>query len=266
MRQRPHLLVGLLVLVTAAGLTGCTNGDDSGGTTTTTSSATSGATSASPATESSTQTAAAGPASTGPELADRLAPALVEAGSYRATMANPEGGDPARAEASIAGDTLALHVRLDGKTQLTRIDGQGIWYTNEQGNWANGADLGAAAGMFDEILFSFDARSQIAGLKALPTMNNLGTEEINGVSTTHYQGGAPAADFGNALTPKSDALQTTGGDVAIDVWVDEQNRIVRFGYLLIPGDDAADQPSPTQQITDYSDYGASILVEAPKLG
>lgn len=265
MRQRARLLTGLLVLVTAAGLTGCTS-DDGGDTTSGPSGASGTTTAAVPATESSTQTAAAGPASTGPELADRLDPALTEAGSYRATMANPEGGAPARAEASIEGGKLALHVRLDSSTQLTRIDGQGIWYTDEQGKWASGAELGTAAGMFDEILFSFDARSQIAGLRALPTMNNLGTEDIDGVSTTHYQGGAPAADFGNALNPKSEALQTTGGDVAVDVWVDDKNRIVRFGYLFIPGEDAANQPAPTQQTTDYSDYGASILIEPPKVG
>ena len=249
MRLRSALAVTLLA---ALALAGCSDDGQSGedGTPTDTAS-------------SSTSTpGAVGPASTGNELADRLNEALTREGSYRATGNNPQPGAAVEAQAQFKGDKLSIHIAFDEQTQITRIEGEGAWYTDETGKWTTGdesADL-------DDAVFLYDQRSQIAGLTAIPTMNDLGTEEVNGVTATHYQGGTDAEAYGKALTPPSDILQTTGGDVAVDVWVDDKDRIVRFDYLLIPGEDFTDAISPQVQRTDYSGFGDDVSIKKPDLG
>lgn len=251
MRSRPVLAATLLAALTLAGC----SGDGQNGVETT--SVDPASTSASPADPATT-----GPASTGDELAGRLSQALAREGSYRATGVNPQPGPPVEAQATLDGDDLSIHISYDEQTQITRIDGQGAWYTDETGTWTDGsrsADL-------DDAVFLYDQRSQISGLTAIPTMNNLGTEQVDGVTATHYQGGTNAEDYGPALTPPSTILQDTGGDVAVDLWVDEKDRIVRFEYLLIPGEEFSDAMPAQSHRTDYSDFGAEVTITRPTLG
>lgn len=255
MRFRPVLAATLLA---ALALAGCSD-DGQGDPEATASGSASASASADPQ-------ATSGPAQTGNELADRLNAALTEEGSYRATVANAEAGAPVVAEAVVAGESMSLHATIDENTQLIRIDGKGVWYTDEQGAWHSGEELGEAVGMFDVLLFLFDQRSQIGGITAIPTMNNLGEETINGVTATHYQGGTSAKEFGNALKPASVALQNTDGDVAVDLWVDEEGRMIRFDYLLVPGEEVPEDGPATAQTTTYSDFGRKFTVEPPAMG
>lgn len=251
MHFRPVLAATLLAALTLAG---CSGDGQSGQEATPADSVSAGA--------SPGETGDVGPASTGDELADRLNQALAREGSYRAIGANPQPGAAVEAQATLDGDDLSIHISFDEQTQITRIDGEGAWFTDETGTWTDGS----SSADLNDAVFLYDQRSQIAGLAAIPTMNNLGTEQVDGVTTTHYQGGTNAENYGEALNPPSDILQTTGGDVAVDIWVDDEDRIVRFEYLLIPGEDFSDAISPQTHRTDYSDFGAEVTITRPDLG
>jgi hypothetical protein len=97
------------------------------------------------------------------------------------------------------------------------------------------------------------------GLKVLENVEDateVGPEEIDGVSTTHWRGTLPAADeiFG---------VKVHYSEIDTDVWIDAKDRVRRMTVSLTgPGIQGA--PTTTTKVAiDYFDFGQVPAIEAP---
>lgn len=107
--------------------------------------------------------------------------------------------------------------------------------------------LGATLGNLD----SFDPKATFGMLThGVKKVVDLGSEEIDGVSTTHYQ-----------LTITTKQLKKQLGQVAgvsktltVDVWLDSQDRMRRMRVLI---------PGSGQMTTDLSHWGEPVVIKAP---
>jgi hypothetical protein len=98
-----------------------------------------------------------------------------------------------------------------------------------------------------------------AGLKILEKVQGVeevGTEDIEGVATTHYRGTLPVAEEVFGVKTNFSAPET-------DVWIDPQNRVRRM-RLVVTGSLSKGQPNITseEEIT-FVDFGRIPKIEAP---
>ena len=147
-----------------------------------------------------------------------------------------------------------------------------------------GVDLGRvadAAGIDPEALGTFMTITPEASLDALQAAGKLeevGEEEIDGETTTHFKGEVKGKDLIAALPADQrdeaqrslDQLLAQSGqkDVAtpMDVWVDEEGRVRRMRQVTKT---PASQGVPAGEVAvslTYSDFGAELDVEPPAEG
>lgn len=81
-----------------------------------------------------------------------------------------------------------------------------------------------------------DPYSELALLRRITRLRNLGHEEIDGAETTHYRG----------------RLNIGAVKGQIDVWVDDEERVVRTR-----------QTDDFVSVRDFDDFGLAVEVEAP---
>ena len=130
-----------------------------------------------------------------------------------------------------------------------------------------------------------DPSATLDQLKALDSIEEVGTEEVRGVATTHYTGEVRLGDAFDELdeTQRDAVAGLYGGDldaaadmvVPFDVWVDEDG-LVRRIVQSISGDDLAAaiesggledadkvEGGSITTTVEYFDIGADISIEAP---
>jgi hypothetical protein len=97
------------------------------------------------------------------------------------------------------------------------------------------------------------------GLKIVERVNGakkIGTEDINGVSTTHYSGTFPPAE--EAFGVKIDS-----SELRVDVWIDGQDRVRRMKIAVTTSVNEDEGPVDTEMTIDYVDFGRVPKIELP---
>jgi hypothetical protein len=130
-----------------------------------------------------------------------------------------------------------------------------------------GVDLGAV-----QNPGSGDPRQMFAQLKAMSgDIEEVGTEEVRGVETTHYSGDVEIDNLHKALPPDRQAAarksieraKEVGGlkDYPLDVWIDDDDQVRRMRIRM--------EMEPRQQkvtfdfTMDFFDYGTRVDIDIP---
>jgi hypothetical protein len=118
-------------------------------------------------------------------------------------------------------------------------------------------------------LSTSDPMGQLDSLKDVADLEEVGTEDVNGVSTTHYTGTIDLqAALKSAGLPKDQvkaaekALAKPTEGATIDVWVDDQQRIVKVRQSVSLNVDGQGDSGLTSTMT-FSDFGTELDVTAP---
>jgi hypothetical protein len=161
--------------------------------------------------------------------------------------------------ADLLDEEVALRVLVADGTTYLQVDGlpllSGTWIEVGEAGGPLGVDADAATGGVDGAL---DA------LREVTDVTEVGVEAVGGVTATHYRAVLDAGDLADGLAALgslaskdvSEALADTS--ITIDVWIDEQGRLVRLEEQVpLPGGGSA---SITYAL---SDFGVPVEVEAP---
>lgn len=120
----------------------------------------------------------------------------------------------------------------------------------------------ATAGSDANTVSAPDASEQLGFLMNAKSVTEVGTETVDGVSTTHYR---LQADLGRSQGAVAGASLPTS--VPVDVWVDAQHRIVQEKVALSASAKASSSAAPQQVNTvttiQLSDFGTPVDVTAP---
>jgi len=124
-------------------------------------------------------------------------------------------------------------------------------------------------GMLGDLAGQADANSPKQGLEYLQGLSgdvqDLGQEDVNGRTTTHYRASIDYAkvldQLPNATAEQRDALSKLGV-VPADVWIDDQDRVVKTHMTIDAGGFGAG--AGTAELTmELSDFGVPIEVQPP---
>ena len=113
-------------------------------------------------------------------------------------------------------------------------------------------------------------------LASIGSVTNLGTEQLHGVSTTHYEalidyGTAYASLNSGAPVPLEapDATALTGLSIPLGLWIDEDGLVRRMSMefdtasLGLPAQELADAPGSISLQFDILEVGGTVVVQAP---
>jgi hypothetical protein len=92
----------------------------------------------------------------------------------------------------------------------------------------------------------------------------LGTEEVDGVETNHYNVVMATASYAEALDLPAEMAKLLPKEIGMEMWVDGDNRPRKFHQELeVP--DMTGSGTPTKSTTEgtYSDFGTDVDIEAP---
>ena len=119
---------------------------------------------------------------------------------------------------------------------------------------------GKAQGIDFSALLSQSPQRSLGQFQGLENVKKLGTEQVNGASTTHYRGHVDISKVpqGARIKALTHAVYTP-----FDIWVgNDDGYIRRFKFAvryIVPGGSDAD----FSLTTDYSDFGKSVDVSEP---
>lgn len=184
-----------------------------------------------------------------------------ESQKARVSLTAPSGqGGPPQEITTIIDGTMLYVMAPGAPTPWVRIDLE---------NLPEGAGLG---GLQD---LSNDPSAQIAFLKAAEDVEELGTEQVQGVETTHYSFTVNLAAAAEGLDEDTRAFldqqrQALGTDrLPAEVWIDEDDLLRRQAYTISipqpPGGSEAPSGAPQELSTtiEYTDYGVDVDVAPP---
>ena len=254
-RLAASALSGSLLVLTLAG---CGDGDKTADTAAEeTSSAASPSDSSSPS--SATTTESGGDAAASAAFLERLKAGMGEEGSVHVDMvmsgpfqAEAQGDTTYGPDGSEMQLTMEMSNLPGGAMEMVLVDGKAYMSmpgVTEPGKFFEVDQSNPAFGSLDDGLSPSDSfKAFEAGLEKV---EEVGTEEIDGVETTHYR---------LSVDAKS-ALEATGqGNVPglpktldYDVWLDSDDRMRRLVYEL----------AGTKLTMDMTDWGKDVSVEAP---
>jgi hypothetical protein len=129
--------------------------------------------------------------------------------------------------------------------------------------------LEAQGGMLGDVAGQTETNSPKQGLEYLQGLSgdvqDLGQEDVNGVTATHYRATIDYAkvldQLPNASAETRDALGKLG-TVPADLWIDDQDRVVKVHMTIDAGGFGAG--AGTAELTmELSDFGTPVDVQAP---
>jgi len=105
-------------------------------------------------------------------------------------------------------------------------------------------------------------------LKDLANLQEVGTEEINGVATTHYSGELSLKEAldqaqvpADQLDDMKKGLESVKDDATVDVWVDGEGRVVQMKNTMSV--DVAGKTTDVSTNMSFTDFGAPVDIKAP---
>jgi hypothetical protein len=167
---------------------------------------------------------------------------------------------------------LVLYLRLPSSTQESSVTHGKPWIKLDLRGV--GTALGISFSALSSPAGSSDPSQLLSYLKATSgRITRIGTEQVQGVSTTHYRGTIDYDHYAESVAPAKRAaakqsiaalerLTGTHGQ-AVDVWVDGQQRVRReemTSHECIPGTSGA---SRMHLKVEFSDFGEQVIPPAP---
>jgi hypothetical protein len=101
--------------------------------------------------------------------------------------------------------------------------------------------------------------SPVEGLKVLEKVEGaeeVGKQEIEGVSTTHYRGDFP-------LTDEIFGVKTHFSAPRADVWIDSQDQVRRMKVVVTGSLNEGEGKTTTEEETTFAEFGRVPKIEAP---
>jgi hypothetical protein len=139
------------------------------------------------------------------------------------------------------------------------------------GKWVelDPAQLEGQGGMLGDLAGQAETNSPKQGLEYLQGLSgdveDLGQEDVNGVTATHYRA---SIDYAKVLDQLPDASAETRdafaklGVVPADVWIDGQDRVVKM-HMTIDGSAFGGSAGTAELTMELSDFGIPVDVQPP---
>lgn len=125
-------------------------------------------------------------------------------------------------------------------------------------------DMNDPDSLFGQLGKSTDPSFMFKAMESPKKFELLGTEEVDGVEANHYNVVMDTASYADALDLSAEISKFMPKEIGIEMWVDADNRPVKFHQELeIP--DMTGSGKTTTSTTDgtYYDFGTDVDVEAP---
>jgi hypothetical protein len=140
---------------------------------------------------------------------------------------------------------------------------------NVAGKWVKVDPAQLQDGMLGDLADQADANSPRQGLEYLQGLSgdvqDLGQEDVNGVTTTHYRASIDYAKVVDQLPHATDEQRealSKIGVVPADVWIDGNDRVVKMHLTIDAGGFGAG--AGTAELTmELSDFGVPVDVQPP---
>ncbi|MEU9151657.1 hypothetical protein AB0D59_14120 [Streptomyces sp. NPDC048417] len=123
------------------------------------------------------------------------------------------------------------------------------------------ATLGGGSGaMMTDLMRNTTPNQSVRLLLASGDVRRTGEERVSGVHTTHYSGTVSVSDLSGESELRDQLTQAGVGTETVDVWVDDQDLLVK------KVEKAATANGAMTQTAYYSDYGVRVTAEQPPAG
>lgn len=161
-------------------------------------------------------------------------------------------------EASSTGAQAMEMVMLD---KVLYISGGGLPLPDGK-KWFK-VDMSDPDSLFGMLGKSTDPNLIFKAMETPKEFELLGTEEVDGVETNHYDVVMDTASYAEALDLPAEMAEFLPEEIGIEMWIDADNRPRQFRQELeVP---AMSDGEPTLSTTEgtYYDFGSDVDVEAP---
>jgi len=165
----------------------------------------------------------------------------------RLTGAEGDAKVPDRLRAQVSGTFAGFPL----STKLVAVGGR-VWIENPlSGSW-QAVDVDTTPG------FLLDPQKGVLGvMRGMTHVENDGSEEVDGDSTTRIKGTIDAAVVGPLV-----AASGASGSVAVTLWIGKDDRILR--RIEVRGPVGVGEPADAVRAVELSRFGEPVAVEAPE--
>lgn len=162
-------------------------------------------------------------------------------------------------EASSTGAQAMEMVMLD---KVLYIAGGGLPLP-EGKKWFK-VDMTDPDSLFGQLGKSTDPNLMFKAMETPKEFELLGTEEVDGVETNHYNVVMDTASYTEALDLPAEVAKFLPKEIGIEMWVDADNRPRKFHQELeVPSMSGGGEPTLSTTEGTYYDFGSEVDVEAP---
>lgn len=162
-------------------------------------------------------------------------------------------------EASSTGAQAMEMVMLD---KVLYIAGGGLPLP-EGKKWFK-VDMTDPDSLFGQLGKSTDPNLMFKAMETPKEFELLGTEEVDGVETNHYNVVMDTASYTEALDLPAEVAKFLPKEIGIEMWVDADNQPRKFHQELeVPSMSGGGEPTLSTTEGTYYDFGTEVDVEAP---
>ena len=118
--------------------------------------------------------------------------------------------------------------------------------------------------LFGQLGKSTDPSLMFKAMEEPKEFELLGTEEVDGVETNHYNVVMETASYAEALDLPAEMAGFLPKEIGMEMWVDADNQPRKFHQELeIPDMTGSGKPSRSTTEGTYYDFGTDVDIEAP---
>ncbi|UUZ60685.1 hypothetical protein [Nocardioides sp. B-3] len=162
-------------------------------------------------------------------------------------------------EASSTGARAMEMVMLD---KVLYISGGGLPLPDGK-KWFK-VDMSDPNSLFGSLGKSTDPNLMFKAMETPKEFELLGTEEVDGVETNHYNVVMDTASYSDAPDLPAEVAKFLPEEIAIEMWVDADNQPRKFHRELeVPSMTGSGEPTLSTTEGTYYDFGTEVDVEAP---
>lgn len=162
-------------------------------------------------------------------------------------------------EASSTGAQAMEMVMLD---KVLYISGGGLPLPDGK-KWFK-VDMTDPDSLFGQLGKSTDPNLMFKAMETPKKFELLGTEEVDGVETNHYNVVMDTASYADALDLPAEVAKFLPKEIGIEMWVDADDQPRKFHQELeVPSMTGGGEPTLSTTEGTYYDFGTEVDVEAP---